>query len=395
MSLTKATYSMINGAPANVLDYGADATGVADSTAAFAAALAAADAVYVPTGTYKTTSPLAIAANKKIFGDGLSSIISFVGTTDQSALYCGNSAALSYGIIIQDLEIQPVTAATNGIYLLCTVGASVVNVRVSSPTLANGNSGFIIDGGDQSSFFNIFQNCYALHCSNYGFRTYTTGSSYATINYFIDCSVIGDALGVGFEFALSSGVNSIMIGGNAENCAVGLNLVSSTGITVNGLRFEANTTDLSTTAYTTECNFIGVQNIATISGLSWQNGYGKNTFIGCSGANGVVNRQEATNIIYSKGIAETPVTIQGYPSQTAALQQWKNSSGTVLAAIEDGAIRVNSGAKTVGANEISIGSLTATTVGAAGGASALPATPVGYLIMNIGGTDRKIPYYTA
>lgn len=36
---------------------------------------------------------------------------------------------------------------------------------------------------------------------------------------------------------------------------------------------------------------------------------------------------------------------------------------------------------------------TATTVGAAGGASALPATPTGYLIVNIGGTDRKIPYY--
>jgi|LakMenE01Jun11ns_1017448.scaffolds.fasta_scaffold9955553_4 hypothetical protein len=36
---------------------------------------------------------------------------------------------------------------------------------------------------------------------------------------------------------------------------------------------------------------------------------------------------------------------------------------------------------------------TATTVGAAGGASALPATPVGYLVVNINGTARKIPYY--
>lgn len=36
-----------------------------------------------------------------------------------------------------------------------------------------------------------------------------------------------------------------------------------------------------------------------------------------------------------------------------------------------------------------------TTVGAAGGASALPATPTGYVTMNINGTDRKIPYYTA
>jgi enamine deaminase RidA (YjgF/YER057c/UK114 family) len=36
---------------------------------------------------------------------------------------------------------------------------------------------------------------------------------------------------------------------------------------------------------------------------------------------------------------------------------------------------------------------TGTTVGAAGGASALPATPTGYLQVVIGGTTYKIPYY--
>lgn len=34
-----------------------------------------------------------------------------------------------------------------------------------------------------------------------------------------------------------------------------------------------------------------------------------------------------------------------------------------------------------------------TTVGAAGGASALPATPTGYIKINVNGTDRVIPYY--
>lgn len=43
--------------------------------------------------------------------------------------------------------------------------------------------------------------------------------------------------------------------------------------------------------------------------------------------------------------------------------------------------------------EIAYGSTTATTVGAAGGASALPATPTGYIIINIAGTDRKVPFY--
>lgn len=34
-----------------------------------------------------------------------------------------------------------------------------------------------------------------------------------------------------------------------------------------------------------------------------------------------------------------------------------------------------------------------TTVGAAGGATALPATPTGYITVSINGTDRKIPFY--
>lgn len=55
MSLTKATYSLINGAPINVLDFGAVGDGVADDTAAIQAAVTAASnnaSVYFPAGTY-------------------------------------------------------------------------------------------------------------------------------------------------------------------------------------------------------------------------------------------------------------------------------------------------------------------------------------------------------
>lgn len=83
MSLTKATYSLISGAVVNILDYGADPTGVADSTAAIAAAQAAAcsgaigldgvtviaeNAVYFPAGTYKVTGLTYLGA--PWFGDG-------------------------------------------------------------------------------------------------------------------------------------------------------------------------------------------------------------------------------------------------------------------------------------------------------------------------------------
>lgn len=62
MALTKATYSMINGAVVNVLDYGADPTGATDSTAAIQAAIDSSDnsSVYVPSGTYLLNSSVVI-----------------------------------------------------------------------------------------------------------------------------------------------------------------------------------------------------------------------------------------------------------------------------------------------------------------------------------------------
>jgi hypothetical protein len=49
----------------------------------------------------------------------------------------------------------------------------------------------------------------------------------------------------------------------------------------------------------------------------------------------------------------------------------------------------------VDAGRVRIDVTTQTTVGAAGGASALPATPTGYAQINIGGTDFVMPYYAA
>lgn len=68
MSLTKVTYSMIESMPANVLDYGADSTGVSDSTAAFTAALAASKYVFIPAGSYVISSTLYFS-NHEIIGE--------------------------------------------------------------------------------------------------------------------------------------------------------------------------------------------------------------------------------------------------------------------------------------------------------------------------------------
>jgi hypothetical protein len=71
MSLTKVTYTMIEGSVANVLDFGADPTGVVDSLAAIDLALASgAKQVYFPKGTYKTTATIDRPNTVKMYGDG-------------------------------------------------------------------------------------------------------------------------------------------------------------------------------------------------------------------------------------------------------------------------------------------------------------------------------------
>lgn len=92
MSLTKVSYSMIQGAVANVLDYGAVGDGTTNDTAAIQAAIDAINAkstngaVYLPSGTYKTTAALVVPYGVSIFGDGATA----------STLQCEDCDGLSF-----------------------------------------------------------------------------------------------------------------------------------------------------------------------------------------------------------------------------------------------------------------------------------------------------------
>jgi hypothetical protein len=74
MSLTKVTYSMIDGATVNPTDYGADNTGATDSSAAFTAAIAAASAVnsalLLNGGTYLINSQVALTGDLTVVVNG-------------------------------------------------------------------------------------------------------------------------------------------------------------------------------------------------------------------------------------------------------------------------------------------------------------------------------------
>ena len=94
MTLTKATYSMIDGAIVNVLDYGAVGDGVSDDTAAIKAALAVGLPVKFPKGNYKITETIVLYgalnyrqtdAAELIFDDGTT--ITKVGTATGDSAY--------------------------------------------------------------------------------------------------------------------------------------------------------------------------------------------------------------------------------------------------------------------------------------------------------------------
>jgi hypothetical protein len=75
MSLTKVSYSMINGAFANVLDYGAVGNGIADDTVAIQAAINASNGIYFPSGTYFITAALQIPNNRVLRGESRQSTV--------------------------------------------------------------------------------------------------------------------------------------------------------------------------------------------------------------------------------------------------------------------------------------------------------------------------------
>lgn len=108
---------MISGAPANILDYGADPTGVADSTTAMQAALDASSNVYIPSGTYKTTAALSITGNSKfVYGDGANSVIKPFGAIN--AIEVGDGVGTVNLGGISDILIQAgTTTVLRGIYM--------------------------------------------------------------------------------------------------------------------------------------------------------------------------------------------------------------------------------------------------------------------------------------
>jgi hypothetical protein len=107
-------------------------------------------------------------------------------------------------------------------------------------------------------------------------------------------------------------------------------------------------------------------------------------------------KDNAYGQVYVAGTSATAWITENTVSGTA---RFTIASGTVIMRNNDdlsaSGPRFNGATPTttIAAGEIGLGTTTATTVGSAGSASALPSAPAGYLVVNIGGTLYKVPYY--
>lgn len=140
MGLTKVSYAMINGAPFNVLDYGAKGDGSTDDQPAIQAAIDAATVaggtVYIPAGTYKLEDGLVIQRPN----------ISVRYWTDVYIQGDGAGATI--------LECNDVPADTDGI--LVKVGTNRFGIDGLTVQNATRNGIYINDGTDPNAFCSRF-----------------------------------------------------------------------------------------------------------------------------------------------------------------------------------------------------------------------------------------------
>ena len=96
MALTKTHNRMIAGSVGNVIDFGADPTGVADSSAAFTAALAAYRTVIVPEGTFSCDSMIEVnqAKTLRLIGNTTIQRPASASSTDPVIWIKGNNASV-------------------------------------------------------------------------------------------------------------------------------------------------------------------------------------------------------------------------------------------------------------------------------------------------------------
>ena len=192
MALTKATYSMISGAPVNVLDYGVVADGTTDNTTALTAALNSGQSVYHPGGVIAISSPVVITSGLSPSFIGASAnlceikAIGSLATSYQSMIKWTSASNFSIENITfnKDNSVAPTTSPSA--YESCVLLKQCTNIKINNNIFKNFKSMGVIAQSPTKIWFtkNIFTNNYPTIYQNEGI--FVTSDDGLTSDCYID-----------------------------------------------------------------------------------------------------------------------------------------------------------------------------------------------------------------
>lgn len=236
MALTKATYSMISNAPQNVVDFGADATGVSNSTSSFQNAIDLGGTIKVPAGSYLVDT-LTVPSDTHIILDAGAIITKTAGTIgDDNNIFnvygtvSGTSSTLTANVPLASLSISVTSASGFAVGDWCLL---------LDQTFISGSAG---QNQEIVRIYDISGTTITLTGATIG--TYATASSAALTKIVPKDNVIieGGTLivptgastggGIATYLAVNSEIKNCQIYGANDNASIGV--VTSYNISVHG-----------------------------------------------------------------------------------------------------------------------------------------------------------------
>ena len=357
----------LNYPPGDLRRYGANPTGATESDAAFKDAIAAGHRITADAAmSFLLSGAVGIASNTKMDLGGAR--LNFVGDTD------GITTSSGSRVLYADVSNCTLNVMANNSHAamnLVDVSRSTFrNIRIGRATPNTGwGHGIVLASKSSVCLWNSFYSIIADSVN----RTFIYISGISNENRFYSAQLINLG-GNGIDRFIPDGSAAVWLAGGTGNRFFGLELESELAATSDMVRFDyganANTIiGLHTEAY---------RGSGSNRGINWNGGRG-NTVIGHY-ALGYTNISVGT-IMGNTWLDTTAIGKANSYIQGAAL----NVQTTTLTepAVNPGGEKVN------------IGGTTSTSVGGPGGASSLPESPLGYLIINVGGKEAKIPYYNS
>lgn len=427
MSLTKVSFSMITGTPVNVLDYGADPTGAVNSNDALQNAItdavAAGNSVYMPAGTYLITETINCPVKTMVVGEhrSMSGIqngtkINFQPTTLKSLFSTGPTGQFKDGYCFENLWIVGNSTNATGNSFRAFDLIKVLKSRFTNLNI----TGFRVAFRVEASINNRFE--FIQMANSYLYNIHYTGD-YATTDLWEQCYITNAPIGVQTD--------GVSLGIRFSNClfetleTYGVNLVKecyawsfentyvedvpSANVATNAMwRVGYDGAALSgNPQLSIHGGYIAGRNAGLVGSLldvDFTDGVTLGGFIAARYTNIVkTSANTQTNQIVATGWTAASIStmvtdttkVSGYYSIGVFNSGTRNLQQARFANILTGPLTLESGAAATTAGNLQLGREVETTVGAAGGASALPATPLGYVVAYLGATRIKIPYYTA